>query len=107
MASIFAVFALHTGRVFKKVTTQRTSHYIIELLNHKLVAIQLVNLFFALADSAFAIEPYIERSPIFILFRKTHREMYLSNGFQRKPGFNGRGIGRILTSHMGTQVALR
>lgn len=55
MASIFAVFALHAGRVFEKVATESATHDVVELLYHEFVAIQLVDLFLALPHGTFAV----------------------------------------------------
>ena len=55
MASIFAVFALHTSRVFEKVATESATHDVVELLYDEFVAIEFVDLFFALSHGAFAV----------------------------------------------------
>ncbi len=81
MACVLAVFALHTSGVLEKVAAERASHDIVELLNHKFMAVQLVDLFFALAYSSLPVEPNIERSPVFVLFGETHCQLDFSNGF--------------------------
>jgi len=81
MACILAIFALHTSGIFEEVAAERASHDVVELLNHKLMAVQLVDLFFALANSTLAVEPNIERSPVFVMFGETHCQLDLSNRF--------------------------
>ena len=39
MASIFAIFALHSRRIFEKLATQGTSHNAVKLLGDELVAV--------------------------------------------------------------------
>ena len=51
MACVLAVLALHTGRIFEKVSAHRTAHDVVELLEHKFVTIKLMDLFFPLANS--------------------------------------------------------
>lgn len=81
MACILAVFALHTSGILEEVAAERASHNVVELLNHKLMAVQLVDLFFTLANSSLTVEPNIERSPVFVLFSETHCQLDFSNGF--------------------------
>ena len=68
VARIFAILALHTSRVFEKLSAKSTAHDIVELLKHKFMAVKLMNFFFALTDSAFTIKTNIERSSVFELF---------------------------------------
>lgn len=88
MACILAVFTLHTSGILEEVAAECASHDVVELLNHKLMAVQLVDLFLALANGTLTVEPNIERSPVFILFGKTHCQLDFSYRFQRKPGFD-------------------
>ena len=67
MASIFAVFALHTGRIFEKVATESATHDVIELLYDEFVTIQLVDLFFALSHGTFAVKSNVEWSSVPVL----------------------------------------
>jgi hypothetical protein len=51
MTSEFTVGALHSGCVFKKLTTKSTTHNIVELLLDELVSVLLMDLFFLLTNS--------------------------------------------------------
>ena len=68
VASIFAVLALHSCGVFKKVSTESATHDVVKLLEHEFVAVQFVNLFLSLTNSAFAIESNVKWSSILDLF---------------------------------------
>lgn len=68
VARILAVLALHTRGIFQKVSTQRTSHNVVELLRYKLVSVLLLNLFFPLAYSTFAVQTQVEWPSIFDIF---------------------------------------
>lgn len=56
MTSVFAVFTLHSRRVFQEVATESTTHDVVELLSDKLVTIHLVDLFLSLSDGTFSVE---------------------------------------------------
>ena len=71
VACVFAILALHSCRVFKKVPTKSTTHDIVELLEHEFVTVELVDLFLSLTYSALAIESNIKRSPVLDLFSWT------------------------------------
>lgn len=88
VASVFAVFALHTRRVLEEIATQCTTHDVVELLLHELVTIHLVDLFLPLADSTLSVESNIERSSVFCLFRETKAKMHRSSRLQSKPCVN-------------------
>lgn len=81
MAGVLAVLALHTSGILEKVAAERASHDVVELLNHKLMTVQLVDLFLTLANSTLTVEPNIERSPVFVLFGEAHCQLNLPNGF--------------------------
>ncbi len=66
---VFAVLALHTRRVFKKIPAQGAPHDVVELLKDKFVAVKLMNIFLALPDGSFTIESNIKWSTVFGLFR--------------------------------------
>ena len=68
VACILAVLALHAGRVFHEVATQRTAHDTIELLKNKLMPILFLHLFLALPDGTFTIKAKIEWSSVVGLF---------------------------------------
>lgn len=55
VAGVFAILALHSRRVFEKVSTERTSHDIIKLLENKFVTIQLVYLLFPLSNGSLTV----------------------------------------------------
>lgn len=50
VASVLAVLALHTSGVLEEVTTESTTHDVVELPLHKLVAIDIVSLLLPLAN---------------------------------------------------------
>ena len=68
VARILAVLALHTRGIFQKVSTQRTSHNVVELLRDKFVTVLLLNLLFPLAYSTFAVQTEIKRPSVFDIF---------------------------------------
>ena len=84
MASILAVFALHTSGVLEEVAAQSAAHDVVELLYDKFVSVQLVDLFFTLSDSTLAVQPDIERPSVSVLLcykelallSKRHRKTY-------------------------------
>ena len=69
VACVFAVLALHTGRVLEEVAAHRTAHDVIKLLEHKFVTIKLMDLFFSLAYSTLPTQANVKRSFILDLFR--------------------------------------
>ena len=68
VARIFAILTLHTGGVFEKLSAKSTTHNIVKLLEDKFMAVQLMDFFLALADSAFTVEANVEWSSVFKLF---------------------------------------
>ena len=56
VAGVFAIFTLHAGRVLEKVSTQCTTHDVIELLENKFMAIELVYFLFPLSNSPFTVQ---------------------------------------------------
>lgn len=68
VASVFAIFTLHTRAVFEKFAAKRTAHDIVELLRDELVALFFVDFFFPLTNSTLPIKANIEWSTIFHLF---------------------------------------
>ena len=73
VTGIFAVGALHPGRILEKFSAQSAPHHIIELLLDKLVSLLFVNFFLLLSDRALSIETNIERPSSAQLFLKAHR----------------------------------
>ena len=55
VACVFAVLALHTGRILEKLATQGAAHDGIKLLSDEFVAILLRDLFLALSHCTFTI----------------------------------------------------
>lgn len=68
MAGIFAIRTLHACRVLEKVTAERTTHDIVELLLHKPVPIHLMYLFFTRTDCTFSSKPKIEWTFVLVKF---------------------------------------
>lgn len=68
MTGIFAILALHTGRIFEEFSAKCTTHDIVELLEHKFMAVKFIDFFFALADGAFTVKTNVEGSAVFELF---------------------------------------
>lgn len=68
VARIFAILALHTRGVLQKLAAKSTTHDIVELLEHKFMAVKFMNFFFALADGAFTVKTNVEGSSVFELF---------------------------------------
>ena len=68
MARIFAIPALHTGGVFQELPAKGTTHDVVELLEHKLMAVKFMDFFFALANGAFTVKTNVEGSSVFELF---------------------------------------
>jgi hypothetical protein len=67
VASVFAVCALHTGRVFEEVSAQGTSHDVVELLLNEFVAVHFVYLLLSLTNSTFTVKTQVNWSSIFHL----------------------------------------
>lgn len=83
MAGVFAVRALHASSILEEFATECTTHDVVELLLHELVAILLDNVFLALANSTFAVQTDIERPTILCLLNcKTVSELLLK--FERR-----------------------
>ena len=88
VTSVFAVFALHTSRVFEKFATQSATHDVVKLLRDEFVTVHLMDSFFSLTNGTFSVETEIERSPVLDLFDKAEGKVYLSGGLQCKPGID-------------------
>jgi len=88
VASIFAVFALHTSRVLQEIAAQCTTHNIVELLLDKFVAVHLVDLLLALTDGTLSVKSNIKRSSVLCLFCEADAEMNGSGGLESKPCVN-------------------
>lgn len=85
VASVFAVLALHAGRVFEEIAAESTAHDVVELMLDKLVAVHLVDFLLALADGALSTETDVDGSSIFVLLDKVHLELDLSHGLEVEP----------------------
>lgn len=89
MASVLAVLALHSGRVLEEVSAESTAHDVVELVLHKLVAVHLVNLLLALADSALSSETQIDLASVLVGLDKAHLKLYLTGRLEVKPPIDG------------------
>ena len=85
VASIFAVCTLHAGRVLEEVSTECTSHNIVELLLDELVTLLFVNFFLFLSNSSLSIEADIKRSPSHCLLLEAHCQVNTPGWFEREP----------------------
>lgn len=88
VARVFAVSALHAGRVLEEIPTKRTPHNIVELLLDEFVTLLFVHFFLLLSDSALTIETDIERTSGTCLLLKAHGEMNPARWFEREPRVN-------------------
>ena len=68
MARVFTILALHTSGVFKELPAKSTTHDVVELLKHELMAVKFMDFFLALADGAFTVKTDVEGSSVFELF---------------------------------------
>ena len=68
MTCVLAIFALHTGSVFEKLSTKCAAHDAVELLQYELVSILFLNFFFTLTDCTFTIQPCVEMGFATVLF---------------------------------------
>lgn len=68
VASVFAVCALHAGRIFEEIAAERTAHDVVELLSDEFVTLFLVDLFLALTNGTLTVETDIVHSAVFHLF---------------------------------------
>ena len=67
VASILAIFALHSSGVFEKFAAKRAAHYAVELLCNKFMAILLHYFLFALAHSSFSVQAQVKSSLALIM----------------------------------------
>ena len=88
VASIFAILALHTRRVFEKISTESTTHDVVKLLRNKFVAVHLMNFLFSLTDSTFSVESEIERSLVLRLLCEAKGQVDSTRWLQCKPRIN-------------------
>lgn len=85
VASIFAVLALHTGRVLQKVTTECTTHYVVELPLHKLVSIDIVNLLLPLTNGTLSAQSGAKLSFIVRRLDEVQTQLDLASRLQVEP----------------------
>jgi len=57
MTKVMAIRALHTSRVFEKLSAKCASHNVVELLGDELVTVKLVYFLLALSDGTFTMKP--------------------------------------------------
>jgi hypothetical protein len=82
MARVSAIRALHACGIFEKVSTQSTTHDVVELLLDKLVPILLVDIFLSLANGAFTTKAKVEGLLVLTMLHKGQCQMYASNRLQ-------------------------
>ena len=75
MTSILAVRTLHPGGILKEVATKGTTHDVVELLLHELMAVHFMHFFLASANSSLTTQPKIERTLIPVIFDWTELAM--------------------------------
>ena len=68
VASVFAIRTLKSGGIFQKVSTECTSHNIVELLLNEFVTVSFYYLFFLLADCAFTTKTKIKWPLVLVMF---------------------------------------
>lgn len=83
---VLAVLALHTRGILHQVSTECTSHNVVELLFDKLVALLLVDFFLPLFHCTLSVETRIKRSPGPGLLLEVHGEVNSSRWFEGEPG---------------------
>lgn len=85
VAGIFAVLALHTGRVLEEVTTECTAHDVVELPLHKLVSIHIVNFLLSLANSTLSTQSGAKFSFVVRRLDEVQAQLDLASGLQVEP----------------------
>lgn len=104
VAGVLAVIALHAGRVFEKISAQRTAHDVVELALHKLVAVHFVDFLLALTNSALAAKTGFQGSAFPRVLHEVEAELDLSSRLKVEPtvyrlrydgGLSGGLLGRI------------
>jgi hypothetical protein len=89
VACVFAVFALHAGRVLEEITAERAAHDVVELLLDKLVPVHLVHFFFALTHGTLTTKTQIDLSSVLVHLVEVQLKMNLAARFQREESVNG------------------
>lgn len=82
VAGIFAVLALHAGRVFEQVSTECTSHNVVELLLDKFVTLLFVDFFLLLPNRALSVQANIVGAFLTGLLLECHGKMNPTCWFQ-------------------------
>jgi hypothetical protein len=107
VASVFAVFALHSRGVLEEIPTESTTHNVVELVLDELVTEHLVNLLLALTNGTLSTKSEIHRSAIRVGLDEGHFKLDLSSGFQVKPAVNRAGVDLRLRPRASPKAALR
>lgn len=68
MASVFTILALHPSGILEELSTERTTHNVVELLSNEFVSLFLVDFFFPLTNRTLPIQTNIEWPAILQLF---------------------------------------
>ena len=68
VASVFAVFALHSDGVFQEVAAKSASHDVVEVLRNEFMSVHFMDLFLPLADGSFSVQTYVDETPVLELF---------------------------------------
>lgn len=89
MASVLAVLTLHTGRIFEEVSAKGTTHDVVELVLHELVAVHLMNLLLSLTNGTLSAEAEIDGPPVLVCLVETHLELDLPRRLQVEPSVDG------------------
>lgn len=83
VASVLAVGALHARSILEEISTQRTSHDVVEGLRSEFVAVLLHHILLLLPDSTFpAKSNCIEAFPLLRLLHEAERKLDSADGFQ-------------------------
>ena len=82
VTSVVAVCTLHTSRILQEIAAQSTTHDVVKLLLHKLVAVLLDHVFLALANGTLSAKTKIEWGLVLRVLGEGHGEMNASDRFQ-------------------------
>lgn len=88
VAGVFAVLALHAGRIFEEVAAKSTAHDVVKLLLDELVPIHLVHIFFPLSNSTLSAKTKIELLTFLGLLDEIHAQLDLSSGLEVEPALD-------------------
>lgn len=66
MTGVLAILTLHASRVFEKISAKRTTHDVVELVLHELVAVHLVNFLLALTHSTLSAQTKVDWTAVVV-----------------------------------------